>query len=260
MRVLVLATLLLLAPTARAALELDGPRILEADAATTATFEVPFRSSQDGEFYAKLLPTPGNAVNDGSGPNASGWRVAFSLGRADGGVEALGERVDGSPTTFAPVAAGEALRLVVEVKAPAGVVDPQRVFVALAYRAPGAAATASGASQDEARAVTLLLRAPTAAAAVIVPPTPDVGLIPTDGSSGDGASPPAPQVILVREATPWWLLVVALSVLALAVVALAMALVVLARVTRAVQAQKTPVRVAVQGEPERVGVKEPPAR
>ena len=246
-----LALLMLLAPAAgAAALELEGPRSLEADAAwQPATFEVPFRATQDGAAYAKLLPTPGNAVNDGSGPNASGWRVTFALARADGAQEELGERADGSPTALAPVRAGESLRLLVTVHPPATVpAGTQKVHVALAYRAPGAQATASGASLDEARAVTLLLRFadPTAGPGGATPPTPDVGPIPTTGTGGSGSAA-APPVIVVRESTPWWLLAATLGVLALALAVLAAALVVLARAMRVVRAGQA-VRVPVRGE------------
>lgn len=186
----VLLVLAALAPPSAAAatFDLGAERILERALLpdTDAAFEMPIHVNQDGFLYAKVLPTPGNAANNGSGPNGSidegtGWGVRFAFVGPDGARTELGAFLDSTPTPLVQVRAGDDARLVITVRIPADAAlggPRQALYVALAYRAGDASGStgASGASIDEARALTLLLTndlLPPAAPPVPDPPASD---------------------------------------------------------------------------------------
>lgn len=238
-----LIALALLAPSAHAAaFELESDRIVEGPLVPgePTAFRIDARVHADGALYAKLLPTSGNAVHDGRMPNGSseeetGWFVAFALERADGERTELGAFSDSRGSALAPVAAGEGVTLVATVHAPGDALaggSLQKVFVALAHR--GAAMQTgggSGAYLDEARAVTLVLRAP---ATDVVAPTPDDSsandepLPDATGEDGAGRTPaPGPGS---QASAPEWFWSATLILLGSIVLLLAGVLVMLRRI------------------------------
>lgn len=177
-------------------------------------FEMPLSFDAAGHFYAKLLATPGNAVNGGAGPNGT-WSVSYVLLRADGAREEMGSFANSSLSRLVPVAAGETATFEATVHIPADAAEggpAQSVFVALAWRSTEASAapgSASGAQMDEARAITLLLTdalLPPAASTDAETDVPAVSAIDTD----EPASPRAQ--VAVQQALPTWFLVGALLV------------------------------------------------
>lgn len=242
------AALVALAPAAQAAaFEVEAGRLHERALVPggDATFDVGVLAAQDGFLYAKILPTPGNAVHDGTTPNGSveegtGWRVSFAVERADGTREELGTFVTSAMTRLVPVAAGEQVRLVATTHAPDDALaeggPTQRVHVALAYRAEAAGAGpggASGASMDEAVALTLLhtsvLAAPPAPAEE--PPAEDPG--PVAPLPEESAAPATAQAV------PTWFLVGVLVLLsAIALLLLAGVLLLAEHVRRQARAQE----------------------
>lgn len=240
----VLLALLASIPSASAAaFELGGHRIVEhaLQPGEDVAFEVPVRVLQEGWLYAKLLATEDNAVHDGLRANgsvadATGWRVSYALVRADGARVELGARNDSQPSELVEVVAGETLTFVTTVHVAEDAADGgpnQRVYVALAYRAnrggagPGGA---SGASMDEARALTFLLsdaHLPPAQSVAEVPEAPPVEEVPTEGSQG--------RTIIVREPFPTWLVVLLVG---LGVASIAINVATLTLVRRALRAAK----------------------
>lgn len=161
MRAAAFLLLLLALPTAAALIEAPARREAPLVPGGAQTFLVPV-STSGGALYAKILPTEGNAVHDGVRANGTlspptGWRVGFALQRADGARHDLGERVDSEPTTTADVLPGEAATLLATVHAPPEAQPPATVYVVVALSATGAPDGGSGARQDEARAITLVL-------------------------------------------------------------------------------------------------------
>lgn len=256
LRVALLALLLVAPAASAAALDVRAPRAIEAAATpgASATVDVPIVVAEDGALYAKVLPVEENAVNSGDGPNGT-WRVAFALVRADGAVEELGDRATSTPTSLASVRAGEALTLRVRVDVPAEASGAQRVVLAVAHRAAQAsAAGGSGATMDEARALTLVL----AVGAPLILPVeedalPDVGFL--DEAPRDASSPPSPIVIV--QALPTWFLVGALVVGATIAALLGAILVVLARAPRGriVPVESAPREVPVKAEEREVAAR-----
>lgn len=141
-------------------------------------FDVPLHANEAGFLYAKLLETPGNAVNDGTIANGSasaktGWWVEFALLHGSGTRVELGAFSDGNASPLEPISSGEDAKLVVTVHWPASAAQPNaddRVYGALAFRpnATGTAAgTTSGATMDMARSFNVELRFP----ATLPPPS-----------------------------------------------------------------------------------------
>lgn len=254
---LVLAALLLVLPAAgAAALELTGGRSFEADLAPggSVLVEVPFVAGAAGSVYAKILPTPGNAVHDGARANGTattGWRVSFALQR-EGAAEPedLGTPADASPTPLAPVAEGERLALLVRIHAPADALlggAAQRVHVALAYR--GAAAESglsSGASMDASRGLTFHVRL---AGGDAVPAddeeVPAVAPLPERTTSAGGGASIAPASL-----APTWALVVGLLLLAGILAALVAIAILLSKLLRETRKEGASRRVPVREEKE----------
>lgn len=159
----------LLAPSASAALLVDAPRTLDAPfaAGRPIAFEVPFRVDEEARVYAKLLPTPGNAVHDGERANGTldpptGWRVAFAFLNDAGARNDAGTRVDSTPTLALDAMPGESWRLEAIVHVPPDATPPADVHLALAASHPQA--PGSGATLDASRAITLHLSSPPEAA------------------------------------------------------------------------------------------------
>ena len=157
-------------PTASAAtFDLGASKVVERalDPGADAVFEMPLRVNQDGFLYAKVLPTPGNAVNDGSKANGSladgsGWSVSFAMILASGERVEMGTFVDSTVSPRVPVAIGDTPTFVATVHVPEDAArggPQQKVYVAIAYRLnDGAnAGSNSGGVIDEARALTLVL-------------------------------------------------------------------------------------------------------
>lgn len=273
-------------PTASAAaFDLPQGKLVERalEPGTDAVFEVPVVARQAGVLYAKLLVTDGNAVNDGkrvngSVANATGWRVAYAMVRSDGERVPLGAFTDSTSTAPVAVAADEALTLEATVSVPDDAArggPSQRVYVALAYRpaAVTSAGSASGATMDESRALTLLL------SNALLPPAPaeDAGLpaevaAPTEAIDADDADA-IPQVgpIMAGEATvtrvvvtpfPTWFLAGALALLATMAAILALGLAVLILIWRdlrgAPAAPEPTRRVPVTARPAAKGAAEEP--
>lgn len=227
-----------------------------------AVFVVPLEAEQDGLVYAKVLPTEGNAVDDGAGPNGSvaagtGWRVTFALVREDGAVDDMGTFADGGMSRLAPIRAGERLALRATVHTPADALKggaEQRVYVALAYRdAPQGAdpGSTSGGQMDAARALTLLVRL--SDTAVSLPPGGGAG----GGSGTDpggvppvGPIPPAEsgtRVVVVQQAPlPTWFMAGLLGLLGALVLVGAVAAYALLGLLRERKRHATPTRVPVQ--------------
>ncbi len=132
---------------------------------------VPFRLTERASFYAKVLPTMGNAVNDGT-PNGTvlegggtGWWVTFRLLGPDGGPpgpdadgrpvpDPLGTFASSTPSPAVDLDAGEHV-LEVRVHVPdeaARVPATHRVVVALAQRA-ASAGDRSGLLLDPSRGI-----------------------------------------------------------------------------------------------------------
>lgn len=211
--IVLLAALVALLPSAAAGVELAAPKHVERaiEPGAQVAFEMPVLFTSAGAAYAKLLPTEGNAVNDGARANGtldppSGWRVSFALVRADGSREELGTFVDSTLSKVVPVAADERATLVATVHVPPDAAPDveHRVYVAIAYRAGDAlAGGGSGASMDQARGITLALAASTAK------PSPG----PTPTPSPDAAAPPVgpidesrdPALTPTQQGTPAWL-------------------------------------------------------
>lgn len=267
MRALILLALMALvaAPVAAAAaFELPDGRVVERplDPGHEAVFDVRLVGTQDGFLYAKLLVTEGNAANDGQ-PNGSlatgaGWSVAFALVRQDGSRTELGEYLDSTSTPLAPVAAREALTLQTTVRVPEDAArggPSQRVYIAIAYRlnpASGPGGQGSGASMDEARAVTLILsnallppvETGEDPAAGEVPPTPATGGLPTTPAAPPvtrvGGEAGGMQTIVVREAFPSWFLAGVLALMGLMLAVLALGLLVLMMIWRDMRPRAPP--------------------
>ena len=226
------ALLLLLAlPAAAAAvLEPQGPRVLEQPVAPggAAVFDLAVRAQREGSLYAKLLPTPGNAVHDGARANGSaadrtGWWIQVSALLPDGSERALGAFADGARTALVPVREGDLVTFRVAVHAPLDAASGGRVHVAVAYRAPAVdGAGGSGADLEEARAFTLRLVGAGQAPAAGPPATPTPAERPP-ASPTPAARPPAPVVARApaAEAVPSPLLVVAVVFLGAIVLLLA---------------------------------------
>lgn len=237
MRRLLPWALVLALPVASAAgFSLSAGRVAEAVGAPggQAVFEIPFEAEQDGMVYAKVLPTPGNAVDDGSRSNGSvaqgtGWRVAFALARGDGAVEELGTFANGNMSRLAPIRTGEHLTLRATVLIPPSALEggrEQTVYAALAYRLGAAGedpGSSSGAQMDAARALTFVVHL--TGDAVALPPTVPGGdaTRPGDGGSdvppvtaidttngGEGATT---RVIVQEASLPTWFLVAFLALL-----------------------------------------------
>lgn len=204
--VLILLALVGLAATpsaAAATFDLGASKIVETalDPGEDAVFEMPLVVNQDGFLYAKVLPTPGNAVNDGTKANGSladgsGWSVSFAMLKADGARIEMGQYVDSTTSTLVPVALGEAVTLVSTVHVPADAArggPQQRVYVAVAYRLSDSAGSGanSGGVIDEARALTLIL------SNALLPPAEQVAPeAPTpsgEGTGTDGPTTPTPS-------------------------------------------------------------------
>lgn len=213
---------------AAAAFDLPQGRIVERelDPGRDVVFTVPLVVNQAGFLYAKLLGTPGNAVNDGTRANgsvaeATGWRVSFAFVRGDGTRVNAGTVVDSRPSALVPYDAGESGAFEATVHVPADAASGgahSRVYAAIAYR-PRAGARdagdASGATLDESRSVRLLLSSALSTPAngtrdsAGTSPVAGVGAIPPGG-------PPAPdrmQVLVVHTPPPTWFLVAALALL-----------------------------------------------
>lgn len=170
-------------------LELTQSRLFSLDLGGTGDgfagdVQIPFRLGGPGQVYAKLLPTPGNSVHDGTRGNGTttsdhtagvdGWWVTFEL-RKNGTrivrdlneqpvVEPLGTFADGTPTKAVLLSAGADYALGLSVHAPQGAFDVweiQRVYAVLGFREyPGNAEneTGSGARMDAAHALTVEAR------------------------------------------------------------------------------------------------------
>lgn len=158
------ALALLLAPSALATFELPDGRRFEADSrpGEATTFRVPVRATTDAHLYAKILPTPGNAVHDGAESNGtleppSGWRVAFAFEKGGEPPIELGTRIDSTPTDIVQLAAGDQGAWLLAVHQPTAATSGGTVYVALAERVPHSTQQTSGAQADDARAVTLRL-------------------------------------------------------------------------------------------------------
>lgn len=182
MRFLLLATaalaVLAATPFASAELWIDGGRDATVDLRAVASgFEgaarFPFQVPGDGLVYAKLLPMPGNAVNDGNAPNGtlaasgqgvSGWWTTLSFWPSTGtAVSGSGPvaRVDGTPTDTVKAAGGANVALQVLVHAPADAflhAPTYTVNVVLAFRPAQDASQGSGGVMDDAVALTTTLR------------------------------------------------------------------------------------------------------
>lgn len=192
-RALVIALVVLaLTPGADAAtFDLGASKIVERalEPGADAVFEMPLKVNQDGFLYGKVLPTPGNAVNDGSRANGSlvdgsGWRVTFALVRESGERVEMGTYVDSTVSALVPIANGEHPTFVATVHVPKDAArggPQQNVYVAVAYRLSSASGGASsGGVIDEAKALTLLLSNALLPPAAVVP-----------SASGDSATPDA---------------------------------------------------------------------
>lgn len=224
--------LVALPPTAAASFELGAERIVERalQPGTDAVLPMPLAVSSDGFLYAKLLATPGNAVNDGLKANGSvderkGWRISFALVREDGTREELGTFVDSTPTRLLPVAQGERVVLESTLHVPADAArggPSQRAYVALAYReeATGGPGSASGATMDASRSLVLVLSnalLPPAEAEAEPPSTEPAADAPLPGVSPVTGVTPMPSGatgnIRVTAQLPTWFLVAILVLL-----------------------------------------------
>jgi len=164
--------LLVAAAPARAELLVEGgyEATLHLRAAATgyeATAKFPFAAPGNGLVYAKLLPMPGNAVNDGTwangtvskGEGVSGWWTTMSFWSQGGGVlagSAPAARVDGTPTDAVKTTAGSKLALHVLVHAPADAflhAAEYKVLVVLAFRPAQESTRGSGGMMDDAVAL-----------------------------------------------------------------------------------------------------------
>lgn len=264
--ILALVVLALLAvPTAQASFELGSGKVLERplDPGTTQVFEMPLEIADAGYLYAKVLPTEGNAVNDGMRANGSvtegtGWRATFALVDGAGNATELGTFVDSTMTPLVRVAAGEpwTLRTTLHVPPSAAEGGPRQVvYVAVAFRPsadgsdPG---STSGANIDASRALTLLLTN-----ALL----PDVVAPPADEEVDEVVPPVQPidetgsqsRVVVMQQPLPTWFLVGTILLLGVISLALVTVVVLLARMRRelATFAQRAP---AAQAEPRRIPV------
>ena len=293
MRTLVLVgllTLALLAPGASAAgFTFLAGRHLEATPGATrvATYEMPLRIEEDGLLYAKLLATDGNAVHDGRRANGSvedgtGWRLELALRGASGEVQQLGAFVDGTPTSTMPVKAGDEMALLMTLRVPSDAPrfgERQLVYVALAFRLASAegAGTSSGASMDQARAITLIVHLPSEGGVPVETPTdpveggeaapgtptsPTTPTTPTAEATG-GEDPTGPgettdpgpvapiatpqggtvRVVVEQQAMPLWFMLGALAIATAVLFALVATLLVMWQVLREMRAAE-PARAA----------------
>lgn len=177
MRALVL---LLLVPTAAAAgFTLGSERTIEATVEPDglALFRMPIHIDADGSLYAKMLATPDNAA-----AHEPGWNVSYRLDDST-----LHE------ATPVPVSAGDDLVFEAQVRPPDDHHSDAFVYVALAYRPPasGSGGGSSGGTQDEARALTLIVH----------PSDPGEGEV-TPSPTGPTTPPATPLVTPTRAATP----------------------------------------------------------
>lgn len=225
MRALAVAFLLaasVLTPGAAAGLQLDGERVVERALVPGADAALPvsFVAQAEGFLYAKLLPTPGNAVNDGTRPNgsvveATGWRISFALVRENGTRESLGTFVDSTRTPLVPVAPGERVTLESTLHVPAEAASggpTQRAYVAVAFResALPSSGSTSGAAMDASRSLTLVL-----SNALLPPAAPaEEPAAPPVGPVDESGLPPR-EVVVRAEIPPWFLVAAALSLVAI---------------------------------------------
>lgn len=203
MRALALILLVPLASAAGFTLGADRTMEVTVDAEGLARFLMPVHIEANGSFYAKMLATPDNAAT--SGP---GWNVTYLLNDAPLAEATPTPVVEGSDVVF------EAL-----VRAPDTLAQDARVYVALAYRPPAAGTSgdgSSGATQDEARALTLVVH-PAEGTPTLAPT--EITATPTPPPSGEAPNPTTSESNGRDEkATPLPLHVLALA-LALALVA-----------------------------------------
>lgn len=206
---LLLAALCVVPSASAAAFDLGRERIVEAALrpGEDVTLAMPLLARQNGSLYAKVLPTPGSALNDGTRANGSaedgtGWRATFAFVRADGSREELGTFVDSTATRLVAVTRDEAITFEATLHVPAEAArggPSQRVFVAVAYRATTAttiSSGASGASLDEARALTLLLTD-----ALLPPATQDDTDAADELAPEEDATPGVPPVAPIATTT-----------------------------------------------------------
>lgn len=197
-------------PSAGAAtFDLGASKIIEhaLEPGTSVAFEMPLTVNQAGFLYGKVLPTPGNAVNDGSRSNGSvsdarGWRVSFAMKPASGERIEMGTFVDSTTSQLVPVAIGDKPTFIATVHIPADAArggPQQKVYVAIAYRLNGGSSVggASGAAIDEARALTLVLSNALLPPALVdtLTPAPEGSTSPPTGTgtgTGTGSTDPAP--------------------------------------------------------------------
>jgi hypothetical protein len=149
---LALALLALLPATPAQAQGADPPRLQEASLALgpaggEATLRYPFALAQDGEVYAKLLPTSWNPVLPQGQPNGSvasdrsaglrGWWVRLDLEPAEGPAIPLGHFADSGASQAVQLPGGAQHVLVATIHAPrdAGALQQRfRVDLALVHR------------------------------------------------------------------------------------------------------------------------------
>ena len=189
-----------------------------ADDGWEAVMVVPFELTEDATVYAKIIPTPKNAVNDGSQANGtvtndharglSGWWVQFRFldeegmpvapADAPGPNGSLGAYVTSEPTPRIALPAGTHA-LEVTVHAPDGGVNAGQmatVYTALAVSGSEQTGTwgASGATQDEAQALEHQITQPAGdpprrggGSGSGQPPAGDTGSPGDGGTGGDGS-------------------------------------------------------------------------
>lgn len=190
--------LLAAASAAQAAVVLDGPRegsaTLPAGPEAEVVSEVPFHFDADGQFYAKLLVTPWNAVNNGTAngtAGASGWWISFTLRDATGATTNLGAFNDSTPTPFVPLSAGSPRTLVTRIHMPAVASKAgasYRVAFALVFHeGSGGGDGTSGATLDQSRSFTqtILVEGPPGTPT----PTPAPGPTPPAGNTTNETTP-----------------------------------------------------------------------
>ncbi len=271
---LAIAALLIGAGGAHAAVRLDTYKSADHSVGevkeTLVLATVPFHLDQPGDFYAKLLVTPWNPVNNGT-PNGTvdanhaagltGWWISFNLAdergiplAADANNEtmnpALGTFVDSTSTRKVALAPETPYTLIAVIHVPAGAFLPADH----AYRVPFAlvfsegdftGGTSSGARLDQSRGFTAVIHVPGTGAVVdpgpvtVPDPGPDEGNPGPDGK-GDEVVAPAPQVSPAVASTAfdvpvyllWLLVILAVIAIALGVIAIAIASYVLVIVRR----------------------------